>query len=427
MSKTKKKLTKEEKLAKDRLRKRQKYEEIKNNPELFKIKQEKDRKNYLLRKEQKKIRNINEMSARAQREQRKRWKKNSLKYKKKKREQNKVEKILVNDTPEAPKKVNETRNISPEIPEPNQIIVDSISSDKPTTPQLNKELRHKISATPTSSNRKFRYKVTKTINKLQKEINQLKKEKRNLQIKLKKQHEVRQKSLEDTIEKNVTKAIKEIKSGEIEEVKKRLIFNETFTHQVKLNYKKLDKTEKRSFAERIVCPNDARLRKHKLITKVPFTIRSKLKKKENKNEAVIQRFFEDDSNSRMASGKNEYIKRCNSKKQKRYLNDSLKNLHQKFCKEHGMISYTVFCKNRPYWIVFPKDNRDTCQCKLHSNVNLLIKALKKSNIISENSATDVLNSLCCDPYNENCLGRSCTDCVFHCLCFFSIIHMPTVL
>lgn len=229
---------------------------------------------------------------------------------------------------------------------------------------------------------------------------------------MKKRHEARQKSLEDTVEKNVSKVIKEINSGEIEEVKKRLIFNETFTHQIKLNYKRLNKTEKRTFAENMAPTNDARLRKHKLITKLPFIVRQKLNKKENKNKTLIQIFYENDTNSRMASGKNEYIKRCNNKKQKRYLNDNLKNLHQKFCREHG-ISYTVFCKfckNRPYWVVFPKDDRDTCQCKLHSNVNLLIKALKKSNIISENSATDVLSSLCCDPFNENCLTRCRTVC-----------------
>lgn len=114
MSKTKKKLKKEEKLAKDRLRKRQKYEEIKNNPELFKIKQEKDRKNYFLRKEQKKIRCISEMSNRAQREQRKRWRKNSLKYKKKKKEHSKVEEILVNETLEDSQKEYTTPNICTE-------------------------------------------------------------------------------------------------------------------------------------------------------------------------------------------------------------------------------------------------------------------------------------------------------------------------
>lgn len=112
----------------------------------------------------------------------------------------------------------------------------------------------------------------------------------------------------------------------------------------------------------------------------------------------------------MAAGKNEFVKKGAVKKQKRYLNDNLRNLHNKYCKEHGMLSYSVFCKYRPYWVVFPKEKRDTCQCKLHANVDLLIKALQKSKITSEGSSTDVLNSLCCDPYNGNCLARSCDNC-----------------
>lgn len=88
MAKPKNKLTKEEKLAKDRLRKRQKYEEIKNNPELYKIQKQKDRMRYLTKKEKKKICSINDMSARAQREQRKRWRKNSLNYFKKRNREN---------------------------------------------------------------------------------------------------------------------------------------------------------------------------------------------------------------------------------------------------------------------------------------------------------------------------------------------------
>lgn len=84
MAKIKKKLTKEEKLAKDRLRRQKKYQEIKSNAELYKIQKEKDRARYLLRKEKKKVCSIGELTARAQRDLKKRWRKNSQTYRKKK-------------------------------------------------------------------------------------------------------------------------------------------------------------------------------------------------------------------------------------------------------------------------------------------------------------------------------------------------------
>ncbi|KAK9877666.1 hypothetical protein WA026_019337 [Henosepilachna vigintioctopunctata] len=60
--------------------------------------------------------------------------------------------------------------------------------------------------------------------------------------------------------------------------------------------------------------------------------RTKYEAKQNKKrvEEIIHQFYEDDNNSRCAAGKKECITRKKNKKQKRYLMDSLKNLHQKF-------------------------------------------------------------------------------------------------
>ncbi|KAL4704772.1 hypothetical protein ACJJTC_000081 [Scirpophaga incertulas] len=51
MGKTKKKLSTQEKLAKDRLRKKQKYAEIKSDPEKYRLLKEAERKKYILRKD----------------------------------------------------------------------------------------------------------------------------------------------------------------------------------------------------------------------------------------------------------------------------------------------------------------------------------------------------------------------------------------
>ncbi|CAD0201364.1 unnamed protein product [Chrysodeixis includens] len=59
---------------------RKRYENIKNNAELWAVKQEKNRKSYIRRKEQKKQLPINEMPPREQRLQRKRWRTNFKTY-----------------------------------------------------------------------------------------------------------------------------------------------------------------------------------------------------------------------------------------------------------------------------------------------------------------------------------------------------------
>jgi len=62
-----------------------------------------------------------------------------------------------------------------------------------------------------------------------------------------------------------------------------------------------------------------------------------------------------DINSRARAGKNETITRNKEKKQKRYLHDTVRNLHEKFCIEKGMISYSAFCKPKVFWVVLAVD------------------------------------------------------------------------
>lgn len=134
---------------------------------------------------------------------------------------------------------------------------------------------------------------------------------------------------------------------------------------------------------------------------------------ENKTANIkrnIQNFLQEDDNSQVAPGKNEYVKIGGIKKQKRYLIDNIKNLHAKYCKKWGRVSYSVFCKYRPVWVVHPSGKRDTCQCKVHANVELLIKSLKKANIITESSPTEVLQNICCNVYDIKCLNRECQSC-----------------
>lgn len=51
--------------------------------------------------------------------------------------------------------------------------------------------------------------------------------------------------------------------------------------------------------------------------------------------------------------------------------------------------------------------RDTCQCKIHTNTNFIISALHKKKIIDGISAKKISESLCCeDSYKLPCLLRT---------------------
>jgi len=83
-------------------------------------------------------------------------------------------------------------------------------------------------------------------------------------------------------------------------------------------------------------------------------------------------FFKREDVSRMTSGKKQTLTRAKNKQQKRFLNDTVSNLHSKFLAENSdlKISYRTFCRLKPFWVVWPKEkDRDTCQCKTHENLH----------------------------------------------------------
>ncbi|KAH9631753.1 hypothetical protein HF086_008862 [Spodoptera exigua] len=115
-------------------------------------------------------------------------------------------------------------------------------------------------------------------------------------------------------------------------------------------------------------------------------LRERFKKNARNNiniQKLVEKFYEDDINSRITPGKKQYKKKHGIVKQVRYLLDSIKNLHKKFLAENTniKISYTTFTRLRPFWVSLPTDDRDTCACLLHTNFNLLIAALNKNNIL----------------------------------------------
>ncbi|KAF9424564.1 hypothetical protein HW555_000375 [Spodoptera exigua] len=62
----------------------------------------------------------------------------------------------------------------------------------------------------------------------------------------------------------------------------------------------------------------------------PGFIKKKISPEKRKIHNLVKSFYEDDENSKQCPGKQDYITRHKLKKQKRYLTDSLKNLHRKY-------------------------------------------------------------------------------------------------
>nr|CAH7725040.1 unnamed protein product [Callosobruchus chinensis] len=128
----------------------------------------------------------------------------------------------------------------------------------------------------------------------------------------------------------------------------------------------------------------------------------------SKLRTLVETFLEDDKYSRLAAGKKEFIKWKKLKKQKRYRLDTLRNLHKKFVKTGTAISYSMFARLRPFWVVAPKvTDRDTCMCVMHSNLQLLVTAMNKAKVLKVTSYQNLLTTICCDCYNERCLERVC--------------------
>lgn len=76
------------------------------------------------------------------------------------------------------------------------------------------------------------------------------------------------------------------------------------------------------------------------------------------------------------------------------------------------MSYATFSKIRPFWILKPSyRERDTCLCKQHTNISLMVNSLKSHKIINESTINEVIKNLCCGDYpQEKCLERLCSLC-----------------
>ena len=133
------------------------------------------------------------------------------------------------------------------------------------------------------------------------------------------------------------------------------------------------------------------------------------KRKERKKSIIlkkkIENFMEEDSNSRVCAGKKDVITKQGVRKQKRVMLDTLINLHKLFIEKSNIkISYALFCKFRSFWVVQSRyDKCDTCLCVTHYNIDLILSSLHQAKIISVSNYVGLLNTICCDRYDEKCI------------------------
>lgn len=407
------KQTLEQKRERDRLQKQRKYAEIKKDPEKYAEVKAKERARYLKRKENRKIKNVEDMTPRQLRNKRKAWRVNSKRHYENKKKEKAMQQLLKDNSPPDSDDI-EVRSVEQDPLAP------SASSSMPNTSQncLNNTNPCQQCLKKDVLLRKLRYRHKKEIGILKQELEKKENQKNAIRKMLHRIMKNKKNNENISTEQKIEHLVENVNIERREEIKKKLMFGEILSRSVGEGYKCLRKKDKIEFSD-VIMTEKEKFKKYKLLTKTKkFTVRNKKENKtgrnENLTEQLILDFFDDDSVTRIAADKKEYITKNKIRKQKRYLTDTLTNLYKKFTYNSNVkLSYQTFCKYRPFWVLYPKEsNRNTCGCRVHINIDFLIKCLNINKIIKESNGTGILESLCCNINNENCLNRTCEKCMF---------------
>lgn len=397
MAPRKKKLSREEILQRKREAERKRYECMKNDPQKREALKEKERLKYLKKKEKGTRKLVDNMTPREHREAKKKWREHCSNYRNKKKQlKNIATAFMRENTPET------DVSDSLRMPTPGRDVADKIQKRK----NRNKALRYRINK-----------KKDDEINKLKKKLFKYKKRLTRLTERTKPKPK-------DTPNTKLQKMIDNPETRR--EVVKKALFGEVLKEQLRENLSNLNTVREKRMLAKVVSGSMVdkyklwRMDNNAVITlrrikksKVTGRLAGKTKVSDEVLKAVAN-FFEDDSNSRLGAGKKEFITRKGTRKQKRYMLDSLVGLYSKYQKQKSQfkLSYQTFCRLRPFWIVKPKvDQRDTCLCITHANIDLKLTALHNGKILNYNSYQKLLQELCCDRYNEQCISRECQKCL----------------
>lgn len=132
----------------------------------------------------------------------------------------------------------------------------------------------------------------------------------------------------------------------------------------------------------------------------------------DKETESVQTFLEEELHSSIAPGKKDFITRKKHKVQKQYLHDSITALHKKYMREKGkMLSYKTFKRLKPFWFLKPRiQERDTCLCVKHVNMDFMLHKLHFLKILKSTSTSDLCSSVCCSSNDKKCMYGECSKC-----------------
>ena len=212
-------------------------------------------------------------------------------------------------------------------------------------------------------------------------------------------------------------------------VKKELLFGQVLVSQLTENMSEMKtEHEKSTFAKAV---SGKVMKKYKFMSKLSNVVSTHMQRKysttksfstgrsKKQKEMVhafikenVQNFLEKDENSANAPGAKDCVVRHGKVIRKRFLLDTLDNLHKKFVAETKIqISRATFFRVRPFWIVTrPVTSRDTCMCKTHANFHLILNRLISLNVTSIKKSMDFASSVTCASTRKDCMYRDCLKC-----------------
>lgn len=383
-------------LEKKRNAEKLRQERIKADPALREIQRKKEHEKYLRKLEKGQVKPVCKLTDREHRAKKKKWRCNSKNYYERKRYQNQQ---------------NEVPSTS----------LGACSFSTPTSdsiPQLN-HLR--------SLGMKRR---NKNREKLRRELLNMRKTVKNLRRKvstLQKREQRRLGSDEKFLSpRSKVKKIVMKSSENMNLISKKLLFGEVLMDNLQTSYCQLNIRDK-TFIRKLLGNNKAVLKKYKLMNHYNSLSSKLFSSKWRTNSGVdefkmrkfsqliredVRKFFERDDVSKMCPGRKDFVTFRKVRMQKRLLLASEQKLHLKFCETSPYkLGYSTFCKLKPFWVRPPTvSDRETCACKICSNIEFLVSAMYKMNIIDKGDPTELSSYMCCDVNSVACLQRSCTAC-----------------
>ncbi|XP_063233360.1 uncharacterized protein LOC134537058 [Bacillus rossius redtenbacheri] len=401
-----------ERLKKKKECEKRRRERLKKDPEKLKALQEKKHKIYLKAKVTGKVKLVADFNERQKRQKRKEWRQATKKYRNKKKEEEEMQAYLQENV----QNVCDSERVNQEGNE--NIPCTSSYSERERVSTQKKKGRKQIRRNKTKSYRQIK-KLEAVNSALMKKYHKYKKRYQRL---------LKGKEKTPTLTPN-TKVKKNLRGRKVpDDVRRKLVFAEVITKELESKFDSIKKSEreKQIFTKVI---SGRILKKYRMLTHTKHFLPLKLHlaNKRRSHELIYERqkkasiefmkrkvsdFLEHEGNSTLCPGKKDVVSRNGKQQQKRYLNNTLKNLHAKFLQaENFRISYSSFCRYKPSWIVPRKvHERDTCLCAKHENMKLLVQKLHFLEIIKERNIDDFLKALTCEKTSEECLARRCPLC-----------------